>query len=180
MAAGDSPAHGIRDSGDRNWQGSEQMDTMSLTPQENRNWPAPFSCRYKSWMVAGSILHACRSEADGMATVPLRAMRVLSRLTLSCTNSATWDTPRNVRACPSTANSMRSESRLRAIRDHDCRSGLYAKAGIAPPATARWNMTSTTISGPPRTPTRAFRECWNVTYKSICSVEFSPPLQPRW
>jgi hypothetical protein len=154
------------------------MDTMTIIYPENRTWLVLSSCRCRNWMEVGFILHACLSEEDGMAIVWPRATRVRSRPSMSCMNSAIWGTPPNVCACRLTANSTRFESRLPEIRDHVCRSGLYAKAGIALSSTARSSTTSSGSSGRPRTLMHASRKWRIVTSRLICSVDPIPPRQP--
>ena len=154
------------------------MDTMSITQPGEFTLACPFFMPVQRLDGGcGCILRACLWELGGMATVPPRATRAPSRPTRSCTNSAIWDMPRNVRACRSSAIAMPSASRLPAIKDHGCSCGLCARPAIALQSTARWNTTSSATSGSHRILTRASRRWWSVTFRPTCSVEFNPPRQ---
>jgi hypothetical protein len=164
----------------RNWRATHQIDTMTITNQENQIWRVPFFCRCRSWMVTGCILRACLWAAGGMGSALRRAMKAISHRTTTFVSSAIWGMPRNVHACRPSAISTPSGSRWLAITVHGCCFGLSARPDIARQSTAHWSTTSTEVSGCLRTQIRASRKCWSVTSKPIYSVESSPLQQPHW
>jgi hypothetical protein len=62
-----------------------------------------------SKMGAGYIQRGCLWEAAGAADAMRQGMKVNCRAMQSCTNSAIWDMPRVVRACPKSVGAMRSD-----------------------------------------------------------------------
>jgi hypothetical protein len=151
------------------------MSTMSITQSENLIWLAPSSCRCRNWMVCGCILRVCLWVLGGTVIVAPRVTRALGLPTRISRNSAIWGTQRSVRVCPANAIATQSASRSPETTVRGSAYGLCARLGTALQPTARWNMMSTGKCGFRRTPTRASRKCWSVTFSLTYSEDFLPP-----